>query len=160
MNIVYYVPIEIMMRTKEFLMKQGELDHEAYVLWTGRKLEDSNYIVTDIVIPGQKANKSTFGYYFDISEQSIAKTVSDLQSKNTIGLIQVHSHPGESALHSKRDDYLSLLGRKGALSIVLPYFGNVNFDDFSYSKVHMLTGLHHWELLSDEQVKKIMMVLR
>lgn len=160
MNIVYYVPLEIMIRTKEFLMKQGDLDHEAYVLWTGRKLKDNNYIVTDIVIPGQKANKSAFGYFFDISGKSIAKIVADLQSKNTIGLIQVHSHPGESALHSERDDYLSLLGRKGALSVVLPFFGNVDFDDFSYSKVHMLTGLHHWELLSDEQVKKILIVKR
>lgn len=160
MDIRYFIPLEIMQKTKSFLVKQGEQDKEAYVLWKGKQRSNTDYTVTDIIIPEQIAIRSPLGYSFEIPQESVIKVMKALRQSNEIGLIQVHSHPGQSAKHSDRDDKLSLIGRKGALSIVLPFFGKVMFDDFSQSKVHMLTGIFKWDLLPSDKVNRILIIER
>lgn len=152
----YLVPKEIMNKTKEFLIAQGKLDREAYVLWKGVQKPKMVYSVTGLIIPEQTAIKTPLGYAFDISPQSIAGVTAILRQSNEIGLIQVHSHPGISTRHSKRDDLLGLLGRKGALSIVLPHFGNIRFLDFTETTVHVLTGINKWDPVPKDQVAKIL----
>ncbi len=156
----YYIPLVIMQRTKKFLVQQGKADKEAYVLWKGQRRSNSDYTVTGIIIPDQIAIRSSFGYSFEIPQKSVGEVIAALRQTNEIGLIQVHSHPGHSARHSDRDDKLSLLGRKGALSIVVPNFGNVVFDDFSNTMVHILTGIHKWDVLRLEHIKKTLIVER
>mgnify|MGYP001436858100 CR=1 FL=1 len=156
----YKVPIGVMRDTKEFLIEQGRKDHEAFVLWKGKQETDSTYIVTGVIIPEQRAIRSAFGYAFDLSEKSINNVLNELHRTNEIGLIQVHSHPGSSAIHSSRDNELSLLGRKGSLSIVLPFFGNIEFENFSKTKVHILTDLHLWQILSPNQVNQMLTIMR
>lgn len=160
MDIHYYVPIEIMRSTKGFLVNEGKKDNEAYVLWKGKQQSNTTYSITGMVIPEQRAICSPFGYSFDLSQESIAEVLKTLRQTNEIGLIQVHSHPGYSALHSERDDKLSLLGRKGSLSIVLPFFGNIIFEDFSETKVHILTDIQQWQILSTDQVNQTLTVVR
>ncbi|MDR3627764.1 MAG: hypothetical protein P4L45_13060 [Ignavibacteriaceae bacterium] len=160
MNIKYSVSREIMRDTKEFLLSQGKKDKEAFVLWKGKRVSENQFDVTGMIIPNQTAVRTQFGYSFDISEQSIIEVLKELRLSNEIGLIQVHSHPGHSTMHSDRDDKLSLLGRKGSLSIVLPYFGNAAFEDFSSAKVHILTGINKWEALTLQQVNDVLSVKR
>lgn len=154
----YLIPKTIMHKTKEFLIAQGKLDREAYVVWKGVQKSNMVYSITGIIIPEQKAIKTPLGYAFDIPSHSISNVTAILRQQNEIALIQVHSHPGASTKHSPRDDKLSLLGRKGALSIVLPHFGNISFSDFSQTTVHMLTGVNKWDIIPNGQVSKFLAI--
>lgn len=156
----YFVPFKLLEKTKDFLVQMGKKDKEAYVLWSGVKLNTDEFKVRGIIIPEQIAVRSAFGYAFDIPASSIGKINSTLFSKGEMGLIQVHSHPGESAIHSPRDDKLSIINRLGALSVVLPHFGNIDFSDFTKVKVHIHTGVHKWEVLPLNLVKEMIRIER
>ncbi|HOJ12461.1 MAG TPA: hypothetical protein PK733_18005 [Clostridiales bacterium] len=159
-NYKYFIPFNLLKETKDFLVQMGKKDKEAYVLWSGVKLSTFEFQVRGMIIPEQLAVKTAFGYAFDITASSIGKINEALFDKGEMGLIQVHSHPGESAFHSPRDDKLSVINRLGALSIVLPYFGNIDFSDFSKVKVHIHTGVHQWEVLPLNKVKEIIHIVR
>lgn len=160
MNKIYNIPLKIMQDTKKTLMEFGRQDKEGFLLWKGLKLSESEFQITGFIVPKQIARKTTFGYSFEIPTQAIRDMQLQLEKTGETGLIQVHSHPGKSALHSDMDDKLCILSKKNALSIVLPYFANIDFDDFSNSKVHIQSALYIWEVLSNDQVNKILRVIR
>jgi hypothetical protein len=149
-----------MKETKLYLINKGKENKEAFVLWTGIQNPDNSYSVNNLLIPYQIADKNNFGYSFDIPGKSISEIIQVLYNSGEIGLIQVHSHPGASARHSLRDDTLSILNRSGALSIVLPYFGNIEFNDFSNCLVHVNVGINKWDVLPYSKVKEIVKILR
>lgn len=159
-NYKYYIPFNFLKETRDFLVQMGKEDKEAYVLWSGVKLRMYEFQVKRMIIPEQTAVRTAFGYAFDITASSIGKINATLFEKGEMGLIQVHSHPGESALHSPRDDKLSVINRLGALSVVLPHFGNIDFSDFSNVKVHIHTGVHRWEVLPLNKVNEIIHIMR
>lgn len=158
-NTTYKIPLAVMKDTKSFLLSKGKEDKEAFVLWKGVKQGEGQYYVTGYIIPDQIALKTEFGYSFDIPQASIIKLNQELFNKKEIGLIQVHSHPGINTRHSIRDDKLSILNRLGALSIVLPNFGNVMFNDFSRVTVHVHTSIHNWEIMPLVQVDQVLKVV-
>lgn len=160
MNVIYNIPINIMAKTKEFLVSKGKQDSEGYILWKGIKKNDTEYQVTGFVIPEQVAIKNVYGYAFDISARAIEKVTVELFKNREIGLIQVHSHPSLSTIHSQRDNTLSLLSRKGAISVVVPHFGNVEFNDFSRTTVYMQTGIYKWDIVPKNQVSNILRIVR
>lgn len=160
LNKVYYVPYTIMEETKKFLIEKGKVYEEAFVLWKGTRISDDEFKVTGYIIPKQTASNNLCGYSFDIDSEEIERMNSQLYKNSEMGLIQVHSHPGCSTIHSNRDDDLCILGKKGALSVVLPDFGNTNFTDFSNATVHIQTGVHKWDIIPKSKVKDYIRIVR
>lgn len=159
MNNIYYIPRELIKETKEILMDFGRKDQEGFLLWKGIKISNNEFNVTGLTVPYQIARKTIWGYSFEVPPDSIREMQLKLANNKEIGLIQVHSHPGSSAIHSDADDTLCILSKKNALSVVLPYFGNIEFNDFSNCKVHIHTALYRWEVLSNNEVNKILRII-
>ena len=93
---------------------------EGVALWVGR-ISDSNFEVTETVIPKQKGLRSDNGLAYVVEEAELRRLNVWLYEQELRLIAQLHSHPTE-AYHSETDDLYPIMTTVGGLSIVVPDF--------------------------------------
>jgi hypothetical protein len=120
----FRLSFEVIRQTLAFLRNQGRLGHEGVLLWAGH-LEPDLFRVTDVVIPTQYTSFASFR----IPDDEMFRLLGWITERNLVFGVQVHSHP-EEAFHSEADDVHCILQHRGAISIVVPDFANIDDKDF------------------------------
>lgn len=98
----------------------GRQGCEGVALWVGR-ISDSNFEVTETVIPKQKGIRSDDGLAYVVEEAELRRLNVWLYEQNLRLIAQLHSHPA-AAYHSETDDLYPIMTTVGGLSIVVPDF--------------------------------------
>jgi proteasome lid subunit RPN8/RPN11 len=79
---------------------------------------------------------------------------------NLVLAVQIHSHP-EEAFHSEADNHLAALQHLNAISIVVPYFGNIPEDRFfTEAAFFSLRGPADWVPLARTDIHRRFHVLQ
>ncbi len=111
------VPRDIVNKTIEQLQVAGKKAHECMVLWLGER-DGRLILVRKLFIPVQRATSVSL----QIPPSAVQRLFDELRKERYMIAAQVHSHPRE-AFHSEADDCLALPRHEGAISLVLPHFG-------------------------------------
>lgn len=144
------VPHAVMQETIMFLRAQGKLRKEGIVLWRGVVDSHTHATVRAVIAPPQTALSSEYTGHVSVPLEARAKITRELNALGEVLLVQVHSHPAE-AFHSQTDDEHPVILHKGAISVVVPYFGDVSFDDFANVEVFRLLEWPNWRQLSSRE---------
>jgi hypothetical protein len=149
----FVVPSQILLDTLGFLREAGSRRCEGLVLWVGHVL-DSEAHVRQTVVPKQIAIQNHDGLSVHVDGETLYNLNIWLYENRLKLLVQVHSH-GEHAYHSETDNQHSIVTTLGALSIVVPHFGNfASFESMAFLRL----SAKGWAELPSEQVKKLIQV--
>lgn len=143
----FFVPIGVMKTTKEALLLAGKHGVEGLVFWSGVIKDGDVAYITRAILPSE-LNASRI--HATITQRALLEIHADLKKNNEFLFTQIHSHPGE-AFHSETDDENPISFKKGFMSLVVPYFGNVPFDDVSHCEVYEYKNSGIWETLSHNE---------
>jgi hypothetical protein len=115
------VPRSAALEVQEFLRKAGRLGCEGFAVWAGRRESDTEFRVTEAVIPDQRPIRTESGIMVVIGPQELRRLNAWLYENNLSVIAQIHSHPTE-AYHSEADDHLAIATVVGSFSFVVPDF--------------------------------------
>jgi proteasome lid subunit RPN8/RPN11 len=110
------VPSDAIYESLNHFRIAGNARKERVVLWL-QPLGSNR--VSEVYVPNQEAEED----YFRIPPKSMSRLLSHLRHTDLKIAAQVHSHPKE-AFHSSADDRWAIVRHRGALSIVVPFFGH------------------------------------
>ncbi len=123
------------------LSKRSWWPTERVALWLGERGENA-ITVRELYVPKYEASSD----YFYIPRTSMAALMSHLREARLMIAAQLHTHPME-AFHSAADDTWAIVRHAGALSVVIPEFGQYatpgNFVD--HAKVFCLSRKNDWQ---------------
>lgn len=145
----FVVSAQVLSDTLEFLRETGSRRCEGLALWVGHVLGTEAQVLQAIV-PKQIAIQSPDGLSVYVDGDTLYNLNVWLYEKQLKLLAQVHSH-GEHAYHSETDNRHSIVTTLGALSIVVPYFGNVPCSVESFAFLRLSTK--GWIELSREKIR-------
>jgi Prokaryotic homologs of the JAB domain len=147
--IKFLIPPQVLAETLQFLRVKGKQECEGLVLWVGIADNDAAQ-VQQAVVPKQIAVRSRHGLSVHVAGETLHDLNVWLYEKRLRLLAQVHSH-GEHAYHSETDNEHSIVTALGALSVVVPYFGNVpcSLESFAFLRL----SAKGWIELSREEVQ-------
>ena len=118
----YALTGDILDTTWAFLRERGEREVEAVVLWVGVVHDEAHAEVLVAIPPPQIAYRSDDGLWVEIPQDGLSELIGALPAGVQV-LARVHSHPGE-AYHSDLDNTNMVIAHEGAISIVVPDFGD------------------------------------
>jgi len=118
----FVIPFPLVDQTLERLQDAGAAGYEAFVLWGGRLLEDDRFAFASAYFPAQTGSRGEDGLLVQVDGEALFRANRAFYERRLILGGQVHSHPG-SAYHSETDDAYPLVTLVGALSGVVPDFG-------------------------------------
>lgn len=154
-NRILFVPRYITEQTQKTFQEYWKRKQEAVAYWFGKENDhDKIDIVLSLVIP--KALHS--GGNFEVPAEQSAKVGKTLSSQELICLVQIHTHPGDSGIHSWYDDENTISKRNGFLSLVMPQFGNIGVYDLSNITVHECWN-NKWQILDDNAKSKRIVII-
>lgn len=112
----FEVPIRIVDQTLAPLQEAGKSGYEAFVLWGGRRTEDSTKLVIEAsYFPRQTTMATEDGLLVVVEGEALFRVNRVFHEHGLILAAQVHSHPTE-AFHSSTDDAYPLVTLLGGLS--------------------------------------------
>jgi hypothetical protein len=132
------------------LKEGGRENRETVVLWLGRR-STAGIDVFEVHVPRQTAES----HWFRIPPDAMKDLMAHLRRSRYFIAAQVHSHP-EEAFHSYTDDKWAIVRHAGALSLVLPYFGE-HSDKGSFVRdaaVFKLSARNEWVEVSDDRIEE------
>ncbi|PLR75276.1 hypothetical protein CU633_21955 [Bacillus sp. V3-13] len=151
----FIIPLSVMNTTKRALRVAGRNGVEGLVFWSGVIGEGDVAFIKRAIVPSRLMASRV---HATITEKDLNEIYCTLRSHNEFLLAQVHSHPG-AAFHSDTDDENAISFKKGFISIVVPFFGQVPFADLSQCKVYEYDGGQIWKALSrNEQTSRFKIV--
>ena len=101
----------------------GMFGNEAVGFLAGRHRDESEFIVSNAIVPLQRTFRDDSGGCGVVLEGETLFQMNKLLHRERLTLVaQVHSHPTK-AFHSDVDDQYAIMTREGGLSIVVPDFG-------------------------------------
>nr|BFE63687.1 hypothetical protein GCM10020063_082130 [Dactylosporangium thailandense] len=115
------LPPTMLAAVETFLTDRGAHGVEGAGLVACIPAADGGWVGTRFVTPEQQAHRSPLGCWVEVTEIGKRQLASSLRPDERF-LVRVHSHPAE-AFHSAADDRNPALTFRGALSVVVPYFG-------------------------------------
>src|SRR5262249_24821878 len=132
--------------TRDHLLRHGAEDEEGALCWAGTMVGDLALVTTVL----RFAAASSYGAVH-VSAESAGLLYAHLHARGLTLLAQVHSHPA-MAFHSSVDERSPHSPEPAFISVVVPYFGDCAFDDFSAWAVFEQVRYEKWrELSSDEK---------
>lgn len=137
-------------RTISELAAAGKRNCEYVVLWVGKR-EGQRIEIIDFLVPEQIVRADAFR----IPRQGMNQIFAHLRETRGFLAAQVHSHP-ELAFHSSADDEWAIVRHVGALSIVVPYFGDgITRESFSdMTALYRLDSQNRWVLIEPDDASK------
>jgi len=139
-----------------FLRRVGRQSMEGFALWVGR-LEGDTFVITDAVIPAQKALRLPDGVCVTVGSEELHRLNVWLYQQGLTLLAQLHSHPG-AAYHSDTDDTFPIATAVGSLSLVIPDFARSPYA-LSECAVYRLTRSGGWASLSSDEVSRLITIV-
>lgn len=133
----------------------GRQGCEGVALWVGR-ISNSNFEVTETVIPKQKGIRSDDGLAYVVDEAELRRLNIWLYEQKLRLVAQLHSHPTE-AYHSKTDDLYPIMTTVGGLSIVVPDFA-IGPPDIGQCATYRLQR-NGWAELNPIEVNKLIKIV-
>jgi len=118
------VPSSVIATTQRLLDPFKSQCVEGCVLWYGYVLDDDTCLTTTCVRPLQRSTSGNFV----VPAESIRSVRKALRPHGLLMLMGIHTHP-RRAFFSEWDEENALNKRKGALNMVVPDFGNVEWID-------------------------------
>ena len=106
---------------ESFLTERGAHGVEGTGLMACAPTVDGGWVGTRFIVPDQQAHRGPLGCWVEVTEAGKRQLACALGPAERF-LVRIHSHPGE-AFHSAADDRNPALTFRGALSVVVPYFG-------------------------------------
>ena len=145
----FVVPLELVDQTLEPLQEAGREGYEAFVLWGGRFLGDERFEFVSAYFPEQTTSRGEEGLLVYVDGEALFRVNRAFYERGLVLGGQVHSHPTD-AYHSDTDDAYPLVTLVGALSGVVPEFGDggsERIDDWAW---YRLVTAGEWAPLDDE----------
>ena len=131
--------------TIEAIRSAGQDGYETFVLWSGRRGDDT-FTVARVHVPEQTSYKLDAGLCVRVDGSELHRlNVWLYEAQQVIG-VQVHSHPRD-AYHSETDDTYPIATLEGSLSIVLPFFGRNGWESSGIAVYRL--GQGGWIELTD-----------
>jgi hypothetical protein len=145
----FIVPIELLDQTLEPLQKAGLKGYEAFVLWGGQFLTADRFEFMSAYVPEQTTSRGAEGLLVYVDGEALFRVNRAFYERGLVLAGQVHSHPTD-AYHSSTDDAYPLATLVGALSGVVPDFGDggrKRLDDWAW---YRLVAAGEWAPLGTE----------
>jgi hypothetical protein len=151
LNVEFTIPMSVLEEARAFFQVKGQDGCEGTGLLIGVFRDTTHASVTRVFFPEQVATKSRWGVAVDLTERA-HYTLPDELKDNERFLARIHSHP-EEAYHSERDNENQVVSHKGAISIVVPFFGRDSID-LQDCAVYVLDHIEGWIQLSIEEIEQ------
>jgi hypothetical protein len=119
----FIVPLDLVDQTLEPLQRAGRTGYEAFVLWGGRFVGDDQFEFVSAYFPEQTTSRGAEGLLVYVDGEALFRVNRAFYEGGLVLGGQVHSHPTD-AYHSETDDTYPLVTLVGALSGVVPDFGD------------------------------------
>jgi hypothetical protein len=119
----FLIPLELIDQTLEPLQEAGTQGHEAFVLWGGQFLDETRFEFASSFFPAQTTSRGKGGLMVYVDGEALFRVNRAFYESGLVLGGQVHSHPTD-AYHSETDDAYPLVTLVGALSGVVPDFGD------------------------------------
>jgi len=115
----FEIPALIIAETDRLLRSAGNDRLEIFVIWSG-VVEGPTFRVRHAHVPRQHSGRAQA--HVTIAGEALHELALVLEEEREVIGAQVHSHP-EEAYHSGADDELAIATKRGAISVVVPWFG-------------------------------------
>ena len=145
----FIIPLELVDQTLEPLQEAGRRGYEAFVLWGGRFLDDDRFEFVSAYFPEQTTSRGQEGLLVRVDGEALFRVNRSFYERGLVLGGQVHSHPTD-AYHSEIDDTYPLVTLVGALSGVVPDFGDGGRERLSEWAWYRLVVAGEWAPVSDE----------
>jgi hypothetical protein len=145
----FIVPLELVDQTLEPLQEAGLKGYEAFVLWGGLLFEDVRFEFVSAYVPAQTTSRGEEGLMVYVDGEALFRVNRAFYESGLVLGGQVHSHPTD-AYHSATDDAYPLVTLVGALSAVVPDFGDGGrrrLDEWAW---YRLVSVGEWAPVSNE----------
>jgi hypothetical protein len=151
------IPQSIIAETHALLRESGIEGYEAIALWAGTFSAGSQFDVSAVIRPAQRATRTNDGLLASVDGTELFRVNKLLNDRGLRLLAQLHTHPTD-AYHSDTDDTFPLLSARGSLSIVVPDFAR---DPLSFDKcaVYQLEAGNVWRELVLAHVRSLICVV-
>lgn len=145
----FVVPLELVDQTLGPLQKAGRRGYEAFVLWGGRFAADARFEFVSAYFPEQTTSRGEEGLLVYVEGEALFRVNRAFYEQGLVLGGQVHSHPTD-AYHSETDDTFPLVTLVGALSAVVPDFGDGGRERLPDWAWYRLVAAGDWVTAGDE----------
>lgn len=145
----FVIPLELVDQTLEPLQEAGHHGYEAFVLWGGRFLDDDGFEFVSAYFPEQTTSRGEEGLLVRVDGEALFRVNRAFYESGLVLGGQVHSHPTD-AYHSEIDDTYPLVTLVGALSGVVPDFGDGGRERRPDWAWYRLVAAGEWAPVGDE----------
>lgn len=127
--------------------------HEVFALWTAPLVAASPTCpISRCVVPAQRPGFTSGGAYVHIEGAELSRIQFDNYDRGERNVIQLHTHPGADVTMSDLDRLWEVVAHVGALSIIVPRFGDLGLLDFRGCNVYERMA-NDWQLWSPSEVR-------
>ena len=130
------IPRHVIAETQQAFLR-GQ--HEVFVIWTAVRQETNQADTAEItrcVVPAQKPGVSQHGVWVHIAGQELQRIQLDNYQRKERSIVQLHTHPGADVRMSNLDREWEVVRHVGALSIIVPYYGQLDLSSFEGVNVY------------------------
>jgi hypothetical protein len=145
----FVIPLQLVDQTLEPLHEAGRRGYEAFVLWGGRFLDDDRFEFVSAYFPEQTTSRGEEGLLVRVDGEALFRVNRAFYESGLVLGGQVHSHPTD-AYHSEIDDTYPLVTLVGALSGVVPDFGDGGRERLSEWAWYRLVAVGEWAPVGGE----------
>ena len=133
--------------TVEALHEAGRYGDEAFAVWAGIVEDGTTVRFTRCIVPEQTPQRTPHGLLVTVGGEALNAINRECYRRGELMAGQVHTHPTE-AYHSDTDDHFPLVTLLGALSIVIPDFGQQGTKGIRRWAFYRLAGRARWQELT------------
>jgi proteasome lid subunit RPN8/RPN11 len=144
----FVIPLELVDQTLEPLQEAGRSGYEAFVLWGGRFAGD-RFEFAAAYFPEQTTSRGAEGLMVYVDGEALFRVNRAFYERGLVLGGQVHSHPTDP-YHSEIDNTYPLVTLVGALSGVVPDFGDGGRERVNEWAWYRLVAAGAWASVGDE----------
>ncbi len=128
--------------------------HEVFVFWTAA-LGDQSAVcnVRRCVVPTQRPGTAPDGVYVHITGAELSRIQFDNFDHGERSVVQLHTHPGTDVRMSGLDRKWDVVTHDGALSIIVPSYGDYGLIDFPGVNVYEREA-QSWRLWATDETSQ------
>lgn len=151
------IPQQVLAETQQAFLR-GQ--HEVFVIWAAARQETHPADVAEItrcIVPEQKPGVSQHGVWVHITGSELQRIQLDNFQRKERSIVQLHTHPGADVRMSQLDREWEVVRHVGALSIIVPYYGQRGLGSFEGVNVYEREE-GDWRLWSPKDVAEGLVV--
>lgn len=139
-------------------------EHEIFVIWTSLLATEASQNCDSIqriqrsIVPAQRPGRSAFGVWVHIDGSELQRIQLENYSRGERSCVQLHTHPGVDVTMSELDRKWEVVRHEGALSIIVPFFGQRGLTGFPKVNVYEREP-DDWRLWGRDEVMSRLVVV-